>query len=98
LSAVGSATISITESSAATRIRTVSDDVLISINATAPINMVLDASADATISISAESGSGLIMEMSAGETITLSASLTGEVLGESWTVVVPDTPSWSTLQ
>jgi hypothetical protein len=49
--------------------------------------MVLDASADATISISAESGSGLIMEMSAGE-----------VLGESWTVVVPDTPSWSTLQ
>jgi hypothetical protein len=36
--------------------------------------------------------------MSAGETITLSASLTGEVLGESWTVVVPDTPSWSTLQ
>jgi len=53
---------------------------------------------DATLSITESANVLRIQSVTASDILTITTSLTGEILGETWTIITPDAPIWSTLQ
>ena len=97
INAAGAATISITESSAAIRIQNAVGTGTIAITTSAGYILILIPSfLDTNISLTADDCIlSLRQDVSASESITISASVIGEILGETWTDIIPGTPSWS---
>jgi hypothetical protein len=97
INAAGAATISITESSAAIRIQNAVGTGTIAITTSAGYILILIPSfLDTNISLTADDCIlSLRQDVSASESITISASVIGEILGETWTDIIPSTPSWS---
>ena len=100
LDVVGTATISITESSAATRIQTASSTSELAITTSASSLLILVPTFLPTnIVITADDNIlSLRQDASASVDITMTAGISGEVLGESWTIIPSGNETWSTLQ
>lgn len=95
----GTGAIAITESTGAILIHGMSAAAGMSITDNALITMiVIPSMVDATLSITESANLFRIQSVTASDILTITTSLTGEILGETWTDITGRDVVWSTLQ